>query len=289
MKNNKLTLEEKAFNSLQEERDLRSNELFGKPESLLQLGEIQKLDQYIYDLEHPEWKRVIYEGSATMYEVSNTGDIRNINTKLILKQKISRDGYKRFNMCLYDRIKITSIHRIVAITFIPNPNNLPVVNHLSGIKTCNWFGNLEWTTYKENTKHAIQTGLAGRYGEENPNNKFSEEIIHKACKILEEGKGAAEIYRTIGVTDHVIQGIKEGRLWKDLASQYNIPKPVNITRSQEMKDAMVELIFAGYKDREIVQYVGLPDTDHEREYVGLFRRRLFKKLENPNFKLSIPT
>lgn len=264
--------------TLQEIRDERSIELFDKPESLLQIAEIKLLDEYINDLNNPSWLPVKYDGYPTMYAVSNTGEVKNIQTGLIIKQKINKDGYKMFNLCISGKKYTTTIHKLVGQAFIPNPENKPILNHKNGKKYLNWYKNLEWATYQENTQHAINNGLAGRPGESNPNNKVSEYIVHKICKLLEDGLEASSINKIIPDSYHIAAGIKRGKLWKNIASQYNIPKPVSVLRSQDLKDYMTELIFAGYSNREIVQAAGLPDTEHEREYVGLFRRRLFKKL-----------
>lgn len=69
------------------------------------------------------------------------------------------DGY--LHVYLYNNGKRTTanIHRLVAEAFIPNPNNLPQINHKDTNKQNNHIDNLEWCTAKENTQHAIKNGL----------------------------------------------------------------------------------------------------------------------------------
>ncbi len=68
----------------------------------------------------------------------------------------SRRGYKRIK--LFNKEYLA--HRIIAETFIPNPENKPQVNHIDGNKTNNDVSNLEWVTSSENRRHAFDTGLA---------------------------------------------------------------------------------------------------------------------------------
>lgn len=109
------------------------------------------------------WKAIPgYEGR---YEVSDHGRIKSLNFRgctgkeEILKKRLKKDGY--FEVAIFDKgkQKYFRVHRIVAMAFIPNPEQKPEVNHLNGIKTDNRVENLEWCTSSENQKHAYRTGL----------------------------------------------------------------------------------------------------------------------------------
>lgn len=110
-----------------------------------------------------------YEG---FYEISNLGRVRSLDRIVyfrnnkgsrhyigkILKQKY-HNGYAYVNLNKNKELKVLPIHRLVAEHFIPNPDNLPVVNHKDGVKSNNYYWNLEWTTSLGNNLHAINNGL----------------------------------------------------------------------------------------------------------------------------------
>lgn len=133
-------------------------------------------DEHIYkdhsldDLEGEVWKDVV--GWEYCYEVSNFGRVKTksrmrngrSNTVVSVSSKIKdtyfdEDGYER--VCLYfeNKSKLLGVHRLVAEAFIPNPNNLPQVNHKDGDKANNTVDNLEWVTNTENIRHSIQIGI----------------------------------------------------------------------------------------------------------------------------------
>lgn len=115
------------------------------------------------------WKDIPgYEG---LYQVSNLGRVKSLITGKKLKELNAATGY--LQAVLYkNRIpKRFLIHRLVAETFIKNPNKKPTVNHKNGVKHDNRLKNLEWATYKENMCHAFATGLNA--GHDNKNNKKS--------------------------------------------------------------------------------------------------------------------
>ena len=82
------------------------------------------------------------------YSVSDTGLVKNNETGKVLKPQTEKNGYLRVLLC--PRKKHRSVHRMVALTFIPNTENKPCINHIDGNKQNNNVSNLEWCTYKEN-------------------------------------------------------------------------------------------------------------------------------------------
>lgn len=87
------------------------------------------------------------------YYVYDNGDVLNIETGKILTGSISEHGYKYYRLSKNGNKKMFYAHRLVAETFLDNPNNLPVVNHIDGNKLNNDIKNLEWVTYSENVEH----------------------------------------------------------------------------------------------------------------------------------------
>ena len=120
-----------------------------------------------------------------LYEVSNTGLVKSLprvkinnRGKQITKVKILKPndfngGYFKVPLTNKEHIrKYFLVHRLVAQAFIPNPNNLPQVNHIDGNKENNCITNLEWCTREDNIKHAYKIGL-------NPSRKKIIEYIDK--------------------------------------------------------------------------------------------------------------
>lgn len=110
-----------------------------------------------------EWKPTIGGYLISSYgrvknpeRLDNSGHNRK---EKIIKPYITRFGYLRVNLYENGKRKNFHVHRLVALAFIPNPNNLPQVNHKDGNKHNNCFDNLEWCNQSENLKHAYKMGL----------------------------------------------------------------------------------------------------------------------------------
>lgn len=107
-------------------------------------------------MEFEVWKNFpLVEG----IEVSNIGRIKNTKTGNILKTAIDRYGYEKVSFTSNGEKYYYTVHRLVAITFIPNPLNKPQVNHKDGNKLNNKVINLEWNTASENISHSFENSL----------------------------------------------------------------------------------------------------------------------------------
>ena len=120
------------------------------------------------------WKDIPgYEG---LYQVSSLGRIKSLDRIIymnhrsgkqakhyyigkILSTRINNIGYVKIDLIKNKNKKTFSVHRLVAETFIPNPEDKPQVNHINGDKTDNTVENLEWCDAFQNQQHALQIGL----------------------------------------------------------------------------------------------------------------------------------
>lgn len=97
------------------------------------------------------WRDI--EGFEGRYQVSSWGRIRNAITKCIIKPYKNAKGYLKIGLAQDNKCVKFRVNRLVALAFIPNPYNLPQVNHKDGNKANNSFTNLEWVDNSGNMKH----------------------------------------------------------------------------------------------------------------------------------------
>lgn len=176
------------------------------------------------------WKPV--KGYEEFYEVSNLGRIRNLPRLMtnnfgtfIRKGKIknlkpSSRGYVKTTLTDKNgKGRSELLHRIVAQAFIPNPDNLPMVNHKNGIKHDNRVENLEWCDDSHNSRHAIDTGLTRvRKGEEIYFAKFSDYQVWLIKHMYHsDSMTITEITNMLGCNRRTISDIIKNRTWKHIS------------------------------------------------------------------------
>ena len=93
------------------------------------------------------------------YDITEDGKCINKQTKHIKNTFISNNGYERVTLWIKGKQQKFSIHRLVAIKYIPNPNNYSCINHIDGNKLNNNVNNLEWCSISQNTNHAYKNNL----------------------------------------------------------------------------------------------------------------------------------
>ena len=164
------------------------------------------------------WKDVVgYEG---IYLISDLGRIKSLkfNKQKILTQIKTSKGYldiglHKNKLFTKERLKI---HRLVAIAFIPNPEDKPEVNHKKGATKDNRISQLEWNTGGENQKHAYDTGLKVSIKGNKVNTcKLTEKEVLE-IRTIGNSMSKAEIARQFGVTDVNIGCILRRTTWKHI-------------------------------------------------------------------------
>lgn len=122
-----------------------------------------------------KWKDI--KGYEGLYQVSNFGNVKSLNYKrtnkeALLKLQTNTDGYKIINLRKDGKNKLYLVHRLVAMTFIPNPNNYPIVNHKDENKENNSVDNLEWCTHIYNLNYGDRGKVVSKVNKESNNNNI---------------------------------------------------------------------------------------------------------------------
>lgn len=162
------------------------------------------------------WKDVPgYEGR---YQISYQGKIKSIQREVRCRNQICSfyrvypekllsfndiGGYKQVRLYKEGKSQDYLVHRLVAMTFISNPNQYEEVNHIDGDKSNNCVDNLEWCSRHQNIHHAIATGLLDP-GKSNRGRKFTSEHCKRISKSL-KGRIIDDVWRDKLRTSHIHQ------------------------------------------------------------------------------------
>lgn len=151
-------------------------------------------------------------------EVSDSGDIRWKGS--IKPQSLTGKYYKVGRGYLACKIgtKLIKVHRLVAEAFIPNPDNLPQVNHKNGVTTDNRAINLEWVTPSQNQRHAIRAGLRHfDCGEAIVTAKLTSEQVEEIRLEIASGCSHRPVAKRFGISKTQVGRIARKESWKHLA------------------------------------------------------------------------
>lgn len=147
------------------------------------------------------------------YEISNKGRTRSIKYKnpFIHKERLTMDGYPKATFIQEGKQRDFTVHRLVALHFIDNPNNLETVNHINGIKTDNRVENLEWMNRADQLQHAYDLGLRiSPKGSEMHNASFTDDEVRYIRKVWiarDKHFGASALSRKFGVWSTTIDDV----------------------------------------------------------------------------------
>lgn len=160
-----------------------------------------------------QWKPI--PGWEGLYEASDQGNIKSFRNGIERNLTLTSDnGYLRVGLCRKGFVKHLRVHRLVAESFLPNPENKPCINHKDGNKLNNHISNLEWCTHKENMRHAFKTGLKKSLrGSKCYFSKLNENKVSVIKIMIYDGYSNRQIAKKMKVNRSTISRIRSNKAW----------------------------------------------------------------------------
>lgn len=218
---------------------------------------------------------------AKDYYVSKRGKVYSVKSgHLKARSLVDLGGYKRLSLISDEGSSRNElVHRLVASAFIPNPLNLPEVNHINGIKDDNRVENLEWISREGNIQHAYDTGLNCVKGERNGRSILKEEDVLYIYERCLQGSQRKTLADEFGVDESTISDIISKRNWshilKDLPSVKVRNKSKSLTEEEVRK--ICSMLQDGEKSSTIYDTIGR-DVLTKYNLFDIKNRRVFKSV-----------
>ncbi len=183
------------------------------------------------------------------YFITEDGVIYSHKRKNVIKLKpqVNIDGYHVVTLYRGKKGYMRRVNRLVAEAYLPNPDNLEVVNHIDHVKINNHVSNLEWCTVKDNIRKSVafQPEAHRHFAE------ITEQQAHEVCALIEQGMRNLEIVKATSIPLDIIKHIRSGACWRAVSKDYSM-KPSYRGISEESVRWVCRQIVAGKPNRQIV-------------------------------------
>lgn len=230
-------------------------------------------------------RMVLDDGREVPYLVSNYGRVWSEKSNKFLANRTFDNGRKLVEIYVDHKRIVLTVARAMALAFL-GPCEGMHADHIDNDPTNDILSNIQWLTPQENTrKFCIDRKNNKRYnnkfGEESAHHKYSNETIHNACKLMEQGYDAKYISEETGVAIHTLKKIKSGVSWTNVSYLYDVKNMKNSTRQIVPKEIS---LFINKKLQEgtqfdTIQQLCLELYDYEISYEILLNRKSRLKRE----------
>lgn len=231
---------------------------------------------------------ILDDGSETKYLVSNYGRVWSEVREIYLSINIDkRSGRKRFSIFVNGKQITIYLARAIAMAFLgPGPGM--DADHIDEDFTNDVLENIQWLTPSENKRKTHREGkikynkISSEPGDESNNHVYTEDDIHKVCKMMEEGYDMKYISETTDVSMAVIQSVKSGKNWTIVSKNYDInnvkpTKPIKL--NEDVNNFIKQKLIEGFSNKDIKKMVydnyGIKSTYSS---ITNHKRRLKKKV-----------
>lgn len=229
-------------------------------------------------------KRIFVNNMPSDYIITKDAEVYHILNNEKIPQKISNKGY----LFVYLPSSMLSysnnfyVHRLVALGYVINVNNKPIINHIDGCKTNNSISNLEWCTYSENNLHAFRTGLKKptkpAIGEASNLCLHTEDEVRMVCELFEQGYDPEGVHVEFGISKAFASKIYYRKSWMHISKDYNFDKGVLYNKffDRDTTEEIFDLYRVCMRTKDIMEYLHIPKNETNRSHVRLVIRRIKK-------------